>query len=166
MTQNSKQKHIRQTKTKPEPEPEPDFVSSNSEDDYLYILGTPVHTKSPMVTVNVNNVPVRMMIDTEASANIIDENSLSEIQKHCTVQLDTPYASESHLSLLGQFQANISVGAKRIKTTVYVLQGSHGSLLSYSTAQGLAESVGICEAISYLLSLFHQQTLYLYFLVI
>ena len=31
---------------------------------------------------------------------------------------------------------------------------------------GMAESVGICEAISYLLSLFRQQTSYLYFLVI
>ena len=102
----------------------------------------PVHTKSPMVTVNVNNVPVRMIIGTGAAADIIDENSLSEIQKHCTVQLDTPkkrifaYASESHRSLLGQFQANISVRAKHnIKTTLYVLQGSHDSLLRYSTAQ-------------------------------
>ena len=30
----------------------------------------------------------------------------------------------------------------------------------------MAESVDICEAISYLLSLFRQQTLYLYFVVI
>ena len=143
VTPSSKLRHVRQIETELEPEPDPDSVSSSSEDDYLYVLGTSTRTKSPMVTVYVNNVPVRMMIDTGASANIIDENSLSEVQKRCKVQLDTPkkrifaYASESHLSLLGQFQADISVGANCVKTTVYVLQGSHGSLLSYSTAQDL-----------------------------
>ena len=30
----------------------------------------------------------------------------------------------------------------------------------------MSKSVGICEVVSYLISLFHQQSLYLYFLVI
>ena len=96
-----------------------------------------------MVTVNINNVPVRMMVDTGASVNIIDENSFNRVRKHCTVRLDKPkkrifaYASESKLPLVGQFTADINVGTEHVKTTVCVLQGDHGSLLSCVTAQDL-----------------------------
>ena len=49
--------------------------------------------------------------------------------------------------------------------TFFIVFPLHGfEKVSYEV--GMAESVGICEAISYLLSLFRQQTLYLYFMVI
>ena len=50
-------------------------------------------------------------------------------------------------------------------TAFFIVFPLHGfEEVSYEI--GMAESVGICEAISYLLSLFRQQTLYLYFLLI
>ena len=49
--------------------------------------------------------------------------------------------------------------------TFFIVFPSHG-FEKFSYEVGMAESVGIGEAISYLLSLFLHQTLYLYFLVI
>ncbi len=75
---------IRQVETAPRPDTESDNTSS-SDDEYLYVLGNSTYSKAPMVTVGINDIPVTVMIDTGASANIIDEDSFEEIQKHCTI---------------------------------------------------------------------------------
>lgn len=117
--------------------------TSSSEDEYLYALGNPVNAKTPAITVSVNGAPIRMMIDTGASADILDEKSFREIQKHQDITLQTPkkrmfaYGSSSQLTVLGQFTANISIESKTTTSTVYVLQGDHGSLLGCITAQNL-----------------------------
>ena len=117
--------------------------TSSSEDEYLYVLGNPVNAKTPAITVFVNGTPIRMMIDTGASADILDEKSFREIQKHQDITLQPPkkrmfaYGSSSQLTVLGQFTANISIESKTTTSTVYVLQGDHGSLLGCITAQNL-----------------------------
>ena len=50
--------------------------SSDSSDEYLYTLGNPADSKTPVTSVLTNSVPVKMMIDTGASTDIIDEHSL------------------------------------------------------------------------------------------
>ncbi len=79
--------------------------TSSSDDEYLYVLGNSTYSKAHwMVTVGINDIPVTVMIDTGASANIIDEDSFEEIQKHCTIELNSPtkrmfaYGSDSQLT--------------------------------------------------------------------
>ncbi len=76
-----------------------------------------------------------MMIDTGASANIIDEDRFKELQKHHTIELNSPtkrmfaYGSDSQLTVIGQFTAKINVGQKHVQSMVYVLQSSHGVMV-------------------------------------
>ncbi len=87
--------------------PRQDYASS-SDDEYLYVLGTPSPNKAPMVTVEVNTIPVRMMIDTGASADIMDETSFNEICECCKINLKPPtkrifaYGSDSRYSANSQ----------------------------------------------------------------
>ena len=63
--QQQPKSHVHQVAAEREPEP------SDSEDEYLYTLGPEKKSKTPMTSVVVNNVPVRMMIDTGASTDIM-----------------------------------------------------------------------------------------------
>jgi hypothetical protein len=47
--------------------------SSTSEDEYLYACHTNTLSKMPSVKVKLNNVRVKLLIDTGASINIIDK---------------------------------------------------------------------------------------------
>ena len=73
----------------------------------------------------------------------MDEDSFSKVSKTCVAQLYPSnkrifaYGSDSQLAVLGQFTADIGTRAKHIQTTIHVLQGNHGSLLSYGTARDL-----------------------------
>ena len=136
--QSSPQSHVRQVATQLHPD-----LTDSSDDEYLYTLGDSDSSKTPTVSVLVNNVPVQMMIDTGASANIMDESSFNKVNKTCAIQLNPSnkrifaYGSDSQLKVRGQFTADIGTRAKHIQTTVHVLQGNHGSLLSYGTARDL-----------------------------
>ena len=94
----------------------------SSEDEHLYVLGNSAHINAPMATVNINDTPVRMMINTGASVDIMDEKSFNQIQNHGTIDLQPPqkciyaYGSESQLDVLGQFTAYISTGTKHVES--------------------------------------------------
>ncbi len=53
--------------------------SSSSEDKYLYACRTNKSSKMPSVKVKLNNVRVKMLIDTGVSINIIDEKTFAYI---------------------------------------------------------------------------------------
>lgn len=96
-----------------------------------------------MISVSVNNVPVHMMIDTGASTDILDKNSFSSVNSKGNIELLPPtkrifaYGSDSQLQVLGQFVADLCVGTQQVRSTMHVIQGNHGSLLSYKTASDL-----------------------------
>ena len=101
---------------------------------YLFTLGnTASGAKTPVI-------PVPMMIDTGASTDIIDESSFSDIQRNGEIELLRStkrifaYGSDSQLHVLGQFTADICIGTKHVQSTIHVIRGNHGSLLSYKTA--------------------------------
>ena len=84
-----------------------------------------------------------MIVDTGASTDILDEDAFDKVNHLKKIELQTPtkrlfaYGSESQLKVLGKFKANIEFKEHRRTSTIHVLQGNHGSLLSYDTAVNL-----------------------------
>ena len=94
----------------------------------------------PKITVTVNGIPISMIVDTGASTNIMDESTFAKLQSielQSTSSRIFAYGSESQLSVLGKFQANIEACGNAVNTTVHVVQGEYGSLMSYETAVSL-----------------------------
>jgi len=99
--------------------------------------------KVPETNVEINRVKMKMMIDTGASMDILDEAAFQKMTQTQPIKLteDTcrmfAYGSQSQLRVLGKFDANIRANGKQVTSTVHVLQGTHGSLLSFATANEL-----------------------------
>ena len=85
---------------------------SSSDDEYLYSTGTN-KSKIPTVVVKINNVDIKMIIDTGASIDIVDETAFKHInQDNITLQPSSKrllaYGSKTQLMSRGQFQGTIS----------------------------------------------------------
>ena len=116
----------------------------SSDDDYIFTLGCePGKMKVPETNVEINGVRMKMMIDTGASTDILDEAAFQKMNHTQPIKLteDTcrmfAYGLQSQLRALGKFDANIRANGKRVTSTVHILQGTHGSLLSFATANEL-----------------------------
>ena len=120
----------------------PDSDPSSSDEEYLYSTSKD-KSKVPTVTVKINNVETEMIVDTGASTDILDENTFRQINRDNDIVLQPTtkrlfaYGSTSQLPTLGQFNGKISFEDNRQSVPIHVLQGSHGSLLSYKTATAL-----------------------------
>ena len=99
--------------------------------------------KIPKASVEIGKVKVEMIVDTGATTNILDETAYRSICQHETTDLQLTakrlfaYGSDSQLTILGKFDATIAFKDKHKSTTIHVVQGNHGSLLSYKTAMDL-----------------------------
>ena len=127
-----------------QPNPIEDDNDSSSDDEYIYTLGhQPGTVRVPETNVEINGVMMKMMIDTGASTDIIDETAFTTIQQTRTIQVEEDtcrifaYGSQSRLTALGKFNANIQASGKQATTTIHVLEGTHGSLMSFATASKL-----------------------------
>ena len=115
--------------------------ASSSDDEYLYILGQDKTT--PTVSLKIDDTIVEMIVDTGASMDILDEATFEKVNylKHIELQPPTKrlfaYGSESQLKVLGKFEATIEFKGRCHTSTIHVLKGNHGSLLSYKTAADL-----------------------------
>jgi len=75
--------------------------------------------------------------------DVLDEAAFQKIDQMQPIQLADvtypifAYGSQSRLSVLGKFKANISANGKQITATTHVLKGTHESLLSFATASKL-----------------------------
>ena len=84
-----------------------------------------------------------MIIDTGASIDILDETAYHKVNYSGKITLKPStrrlfaYGSKSQLHVIGSFEATVTFRNNRTVSTLHVLQGSHGSLLSYSTAVAL-----------------------------
>ena len=123
---------------------EPGKPDSSSDDEYLYVMSQDKSApKIPTVSVTINEIPIDMIIDTGASIDILDETAYKKINhdSQITLQPSTKrlfaYGSQSQLHVLGSFDATITVKHRQTTSTLQVLEGSHGSLLSYLTAVNL-----------------------------
>ena len=143
-TQQSIETHGKKTAIHQVSVPQNDPSSSSSDDEYLYTIEHNVlSAKTPMVPVQVNGVTVRMVVDTGASADILNEATFGQINHSGSIELQPltkhlfAYGSKSQLPVLGKFEANITFKDKHIVSTVYDLPGNHGSLLGCKTAASL-----------------------------
>ena len=121
-------------------EPTQNDSNNSSDDEYVYTLGhEPGTVRVPETSVEINGVAVKVMIDTGASTDIIDEAAFQKIDltRPTLLEEDTcrifAYGSKSSLAVLGKFNDNIRAQGKQITSTIHVLQGTHGSLLSFNT---------------------------------
>ena len=124
-------------------QPEAESESSTDE-EYLYILSQnsswfPI----PRVTVNIKKISFDMIVDTGVSIDILDEDTYNRIQHKNTITLQPStkrlfaYDSTSQLNVLGCCTTTTAVKTSKKVGTFHVLEGSHGSLLSYTTAWDL-----------------------------
>ena len=137
--QHSSKSHIHQVSSE-----QCEHISSSSDDEYLYTLNNnSTDTKTLEVCVKVNGISIKMIVDTGASTDILDENTFSKIKQLKNIKLQTPtkrifaYGSNSQLTALGTFATKIEFKNNRCTSSIHVLQGNHGSLLSYKTASNL-----------------------------
>ena len=113
---------------------------SSTDDEYLYTLGQANTSKNPKVRVRMNDTEVDMFVDTGASTDILDEKTFNKMNDAGNLKLHPPtklifaYGADSQLTVVGQITTNIVFEDRSVQSTLHVLQGDHGSLLSYKTA--------------------------------
>ena len=115
----------------------------NHDDDYLYKVDTgKTKNSKPMFLVQLNGVPTKMLGDSGASVNVIDEPTLQTLTPKPDMQppdmnLYAYGSKEKALPLLGMFVGTIATEQFTHTTKVYVAQGSYGTLMSHHTAETL-----------------------------
>ena len=85
----------------------------------------------------ISEILVDMIIDTGASIDFPDETAYHKVNysgKLLSNQRLFAYESKSHLHAIDSFEATITFRNNHTISTLHVLEGNHGSLLSYSTA--------------------------------
>ena len=113
------------------------------EDDYLFTVNSDNRSISkPMFLVNLNGVPTRMLGDSGASVNVIDEPAFHKIKPSPSLQKPDmnlfPYGpKQKPISLLGMFTGTFVAGTDTATDKVYVARGSYGTLLCHRTADML-----------------------------
>ena len=91
--------------------------------------------------VKINDQPVKMLLDTGASTDILDKATYDKLSAVKPIALTKSpvkifaYSSQSPLHVVGKFDATIESKRNISVSTIYVLEGSAGSLLSYNTSQ-------------------------------
>ena len=122
--------------------------SDESDAEYVFTLGhEPGKAKVPETSIEVNGVSIKVLIDTGASTDILDEAAFDKIEQTQQIELKEHscpiygYGSDSQLGVLGKFNANIKANGQQITTTFLVLKGVHGSLLSFATATKLGINI-------------------------
>ena len=115
----------------------------NHEDDYLDTADTgKTKNSKPKFLVQLNGVPTKMLGDSGASVNVIDEPTLETIASKPDMQpsdmnLYAYGSKQKALPLLGMFVGTIATEQFTHTTKVYVAQGSYGTLMSHHTAEKL-----------------------------
>lgn len=117
--------------------------SSSSEDEHLYTCQESTTFKMPSTKVKINNAHFKMVIDTGASINIIDQTTFALINKTKPISLQRThtklfaYGSTQQLPVLGKFETIIESKKRVTVASIHVVKGNYGSLLSYQTAAEL-----------------------------
>ena len=86
---------------------------------------------------------ISMIIDAGASTDITDKKAFAKVNHMYNLDLQHTtkctfgYGANYQFTVLGQFVTNIETDLKSVKSVIHVIQGKHGSLLSYDTACNL-----------------------------
>lgn len=115
--------------------------SSSGDERYVYVVNS-TSTQQPQTNIKLNGVSVKILIDSGAAVNIINEDVLNTLDPKpmlSTAMIKIfPYGSNNALPIIGKFACNVQATNKRTESVFYVLRGDAGqSLLSYATASEL-----------------------------
>ena len=117
---------------------------SSSDDEYIFAISP---NKHPNITVRVSGTPIKVLIDSGASKNLLDRASFDQLDPSPRLASTNTrlfsYGSTEPLPILGTFTAPVSYGDAAVDSSFFVVEGSYGSLLSFQTAK----SLGLLEII-------------------
>ena len=117
-------------------------ASDTDDEEYLYTV-TSEKRSTPKARIKINNVAVEMVVDTGASIDIIDQPNFAALQTSARIVLQKsktrifPYGAANDLDVLGKFEATLESKTKITVSTLHVVNGYYGCLLSYNTASAL-----------------------------
>lgn len=114
--------------------------SSDTEEEYTFGIGTNKQQES--IDVKLGGVHLKVMVDSGATCNVIDEETWKHLKKHkivCTTsstnKLLYPYGVKEPLPVLGKFETEVEVTPDRKETAVfYVIKGKGSALLGKETS--------------------------------
>ena len=94
-----------------------------------------------MTTILTNNINAKVMIDTGASVNVMDEATYAKIRKPTLVRHRgpriMPYGGGTSLNVLGLCDVTIESKSVIQCHRFHVVKGAHGSLVGFTAAQEL-----------------------------
>lgn len=129
----------------------PEESEDSSEDEYTYginVVGK--QNKVPTTQIKINNATCKLLIDTGASVNILDDETYKNIGSPKLTKSNPklmPYGGNQPLKVRGQCSVTVETKNKYTCQTFYVVPGSYGSLLGFKTAQEL-ELVKVVNVVS------------------
>ena len=110
---------------------------SEDEDAYAWTIHQVNTIRKPKVTVEIDRLTVKILIDTGASINLIDLKTFEKLTPRPILTKDEnpvlPYAGPP-LSILGTFRAKVRGNGQLVTCTIHVNDEGHGNLLGYETA--------------------------------
>ena len=93
------------------------------------------------VTAKISDYQCDLLVDTGASVNIFDEETLRQIPSDPKLDKTSvkvyPYNNNSPVKFLGKFQTTMETKKRITVATFYVTEGNAGSLLGSETSQEL-----------------------------
>ena len=111
------------------------------EEEYLFTVQVNDANKMPDVTEELNGTPISMTVDTGASLDITDEPTFDCLKHGVSFQRSTTrsfaYGISTQLPILGKFAATLERNQTFHTTTVHIVKGQYGCLLSYNSAKAL-----------------------------
>ena len=112
---------------------------SSIEGDIVYALSTNVASinSAPTAIINIASTPVKMIVDTGANVNILDQPTFQKLPSHVNLSPTgisiTPYGAPP-LNIFGKFRAQVFSESNSTIATFYVTEGTSGNLLSRDTS--------------------------------
>ena len=118
---------------------------NSSEEEYAWaICNSPKNKaarKSPMTAILINNINAKMMIDTGASVNVMDEATYDKIYRPTLMRHRgpriMPYGGGTSLDVLGVCDVTLESKSSIQCHRFDVIKGAHGSLIGFTAAQEL-----------------------------
>ena len=107
---------------------------------YIFTMHDGSSKKQPSATISVNGQQVLFMLDSGCGQDIIDESTYLKIKDRvkltrCSMKL---YAyGNTPIPTLGQFEALLETKEQYLCTTIVVVKGNSGNLLSYNSGSSL-----------------------------
>lgn len=112
--------------------------SESESEEYVFGLGQINSVfKQPQIKVEINGIPVTVLVDTGSSINAIDEKTFEKIRSKVKLRrANNPvfaYGSNTKLEMIGKFTATIENEKKIGTAEVFVAKGNYGCILGYDT---------------------------------